>query len=102
MYGKGILLAAVFLLPIFPDYGNGDPIARITSLYRQANALFSLTNNTPATDSHALADFQQVIDALRTSPDKGSGKDTLLSGSYLRKGILLDSRYDFTGAKSAY
>jgi CHAT domain-containing protein len=102
MYGKGILLAAVFLLPIFPDYGNGDPIARITSLYRQANALFSLTNNTPATDSQALADFQQVIDALRTSPDKGSGKDTLLSGSYLRKGILLDSRYDFTGAKSAY
>jgi len=102
MYGKGILVAAVFLLPIFPDYGNGDPIARITSLYRQANALFSLTNNTPATDSQALADFQQVIDELRTSPDKGSGKDTLLSGSYLRKGILLDSRYDFAGAKSAY
>jgi len=101
MYGKGILLAAVFLLPIFPDYGNGDPIARITSLYRQANALFSLTNNTPATDSQALADFQQVIDELRTIPN-GSGKDTLLSGSFLRKGILLDARYDFAGAKSAY
>jgi CHAT domain-containing protein len=102
MYGKGILLAAVFLLPIFPDYGNGDPIARITRLYRQADSLFHLANNTPATDSQALADFQQVIDGLRTSPDEGSGKDTLLSGSYLKKGILLDSRYDFTGAKSAY
>jgi CHAT domain-containing protein len=102
MYGKGILLAAAFLLPIFPDYGNGDPIARITRLYRQADSLFHLANNTPATDSQALADFQQVIDELRTSPHEGSGKDTLLSGSYLRKGILLDARYDFAGAKSAY
>ena len=101
MYGKGILLAAAFLVPAFPDYGNVDPLARITSLYRQADSLFHLTNNTPATDNQALADFQQVIDELGKTPNI-SGKDTLLSGSYLKKGILLDSKYDFAGAKSAY
>jgi CHAT domain-containing protein len=101
MYGKGILLAAAFLVPAFLDYGNADPLARITSLYRQADSLFRLANNTPATDSQALADFQQVIGELAKIPD-GSGKDTLLSGSYLKKGILLDSKYDFAGAKSAY
>jgi CHAT domain-containing protein len=101
MYGKGILLAAAFLMPTFLDYGNVDPLARITRLYRQADSLFRLTNNTPATDSQALTDFQQVIDGLLPLPD-GKGKDTLLSGSYLKKGILLDSRYDFAGAKSAY
>ncbi len=102
MYGKGILLAASFLVPAFLAYGNVDPLARITSLYRRADSLFHLTNNTPATDGQALADFQQVIDELRTSPAEGSGKDTLLSGSYLKKGILLDSKYEFAGAKSSY
>jgi CHAT domain-containing protein len=101
MYGKGILLAAAFLVPAFLNYGNVDPLARITRLYRQADSLFHLTNNTPATDSQALADFQQVIDDLGKIPAV-SGKDTLLSGSYLKKGILLDSKYDFAGAKSAY
>ena len=101
MYGKGILLAAAFLMPAFPDYGNVDPLARIMRLYRQADSLFHLTNNTPSTDSQALADFQQVIDDLGKIPDV-SGKDTLLSGSYFKKGILLDSKYDFAGAKSAY
>src|ERR1700744_1627261 len=101
MYGKGILLAAAFLLPTALDYGNADPLARIVSLYRQADALFRLTNNTPASDSQALAAFQQVIDELAKIPDV-SGKDTLLSGSYLKKGILLDSKYDFSDAKSAY
>ncbi len=101
MYGKGILLAAVFLVPAFLGYGNGDPLARITRLYRHADSLFRLTNNTPATDSQALTGFLQVLEELPSVP-AGGGKDTLLSGSYLKKGILLDGRYDFVGAKSAY
>lgn len=74
---------------------------RITLLYHQADSLFQLSNNTPASDSLSLADFSRVIVDLQSAPE-GSGKDTLLFQSWLKRGILLDSRYDYNGAKTSY
>jgi len=83
-------------------FGNsGDPIGRIAALYHRADSLFRLDNNTPVTDSLALMDFGRVITGLRGVPES-NGKDTLLFQSWFKKGILLDSRYDYPGAKKAY
>jgi len=83
-------------------FGNsGDPIGRIAVIYHRADSLFQLGNNTPATDSLALVDFGRVIAGLAGAPE-GQGKDTLLFQSWFKRGILLDSRYDYPGAKTAY
>jgi CHAT domain-containing protein len=83
-------------------FGNsGDPVSRIAILYHRADSLFNLTNNTPVTDSLALAGFGRVIAGLEGAPE-GEEKDTLLFQSWLKKGILLDSWYDYFGAKTAY
>ena len=83
-------------------FGNsGDPIGRIAALYHRADSLFNLTNNTPVTDSLALLGFGRVIAGLDGAPE-GKGKDTLLFQSWFKKGILLDSRYEYQGAKTAY
>jgi CHAT domain-containing protein len=83
-------------------FGNsGDPIGRIAALYHRADSLFRLDNNTPVTDSLALMDFGRVITGLQGVPES-NGKDTLLFQSWFKKGILLDSRYDYPGAKTAY
>lgn len=83
-------------------FGNsGDPIGRNAVIYHRADSLFQLTNNTPLTDSLALLGFGRVIAGLEGAPES-KGKDTLLFQSWFKKGILLDSRYDYTGAKTAY
>jgi CHAT domain-containing protein len=83
-------------------FGNsGDPIGRIAVIYHRADSLFNLTNNTPVTDSLALTGFSRVIAGLEGAPE-GNGKDTLLFQSWFKKGILLDSRYEYAGAKTAY
>ncbi len=83
-------------------FGNsGDPISRIAALYHRADSLFQLANNTPVTDSIALIDFGRVIAGLEGASES-KGKDTLLFQSWLKKGILLDSRFDYSGAKTAY
>jgi CHAT domain-containing protein len=83
-------------------FGNsGDPISRIAALYHRADSLFQLAHSTPVTDSIALIDFGRVIAGLEGASES-NGKDTLLFQSWLKKGILLDSRFDYSGAKTAY
>ncbi|HEV3411001.1 MAG TPA: CHAT domain-containing tetratricopeptide repeat protein [Puia sp.] len=83
-------------------FGNsGDPVSRIAVLYHRADSLFQLENNTPFTDSMALGGFERVIADLAGAP-QSRGKDTLLFQSWLKEGILLDSKYNFSGAKTAY
>ena len=98
---KRWLTAALFMGLTFLFGNSGDPIGRIAALYHRADSLFQLTNNTPVTDSLALQGFSRVIAGLEGAPE-GNGKDTLLFESWFKKGILLDSRYDYSGAKTAY
>ncbi|HXD77211.1 MAG TPA: CHAT domain-containing tetratricopeptide repeat protein [Puia sp.] len=87
---------------LFPLLGNsGDPVSRIAVIYRRADSLFLLSDNTRFSDSLSLEGFEKVISALQHVP-AGPGKDTLLFQSWLKKGILLDSRYDYSAAKSSY
>ncbi|HEV3326815.1 MAG TPA: CHAT domain-containing tetratricopeptide repeat protein [Puia sp.] len=99
--GKGLLTAALVFGSNILFGNSGDPISRIASLYHKADSLFLLSNNTPVSDSVALAGFERVIAELQEMPAT-AGKDTLLFESYLKKGILLDSKYDYSGAKTAY
>ena len=102
MIYRASFLLLIFSLLVSFDFGNpGEPQDRILALYQKADALFHLTNSTPSTDSMALAGFGQVIDGLERTP-AFAGKDTLLFQSWLKKGILLDVKYDYTGAKNAY
>jgi len=98
---KGLLMAALLIGSNILFGNSGDPISRIASLYHKADSLFLLSNNTPVSDSVALAGFERVIAELQGVP-ANAGKDTLLFESYLKKGILLDSKYDYSGAKTAY
>jgi CHAT domain-containing protein len=98
---KRCLTAALFMGLTFLFGNSGDPIGRIAALYHRADSLFRLDNNTPVTDSLALMDFGRVITSLQGVPE-GNAKDTLLFQSWFKKGILLDSRYDYPGAKTAY
>lgn len=99
---KRCLITALLVDLIFFLFGNsGDPIRRITYLYHQSDSLFQLSNNTPVSDSVALVGFTRVIAELQSAPE-GAGKDTLLFQSWLKRGILLDSRYDYNAAKTAY
>jgi CHAT domain-containing protein len=79
----------------------GTPPGNVVALYHRSDVLFHLSNATPATDSIALAGFEEVIRKVEGSGDF-SGKDSLLFQSWLKKGILIDSRSDFLGAKEAY
>ena len=98
---KRCLTAALFMGLTFLFGNSGDPVSRIAALYHRADSLFQLDNNTPVTDSLALVGFGRVIAGLEGAPES-NGKDTLLFQSWLKKGILLDSRYDYSGAKTAY
>jgi len=102
MYGRVVSWLYVFLILTDIVLGvPGTPQSRILSLYRRADALFHLSNATPADDSTALAGFEQIITELGKTADF-AGKDTLLFQSWLKKGILLDSKSNYAGAKNAY
>src|SRR5882672_5623880 len=102
MYGRVVSWLYVFLILTDIVLGvPGTPQSRILSLYRRADALFHLSNATPADDSTALAGFEQIITELGKTADF-AGKDTLLFQSWLKKGILLDSKSKYAGAKDAY
>ncbi len=98
---KRCLTAALFMGLTFLFGNSGDPISRFAVIFHRADSLFLLTNNTPQTDSMAFVGFEKVIAGLKGAPD-GAGKDTLLFQSWLKKGILLDSKYDYPDAKTAY
>ncbi|HEY4062131.1 MAG TPA: CHAT domain-containing tetratricopeptide repeat protein [Puia sp.] len=102
MYGRSGILILISLLFTSLDFGYpGDPAGPIRATYRKANALFSLPNSTPANDSTTLALFERLTVELQRSPDF-NGKDTLQFQCWLKKGVLLDARYDYAGAKAAY
>ncbi len=103
MYGRITILVLAFLTVAFFFFGNTGPVpvGKIIQLYHYADNLYRLPNSTPATDSSALAGFGRVIDELQKTP-AFTGKDTLFFQSWLKKGILLDSRYDFAGARDCY
>jgi hypothetical protein len=84
------LTAALFTDLTFLFGNSGDPISRFAVIYHRADSLFQLVNNTPDGNSMALAGFGRVIAGLEGVPE-GSGKDTLLFQSRLKKGNLLDS-----------
>jgi CHAT domain-containing protein len=121
MPGKVVLWLIAFLLLIVSfNFGHPAPapspaptLERIIKIYRKADSLFHLSNTTPIIDSSALAGFEEVIADLVRYPGvsgaAGAGgaaakasRDTLLFQSWLKKGILLDSRNNYTGAKDAY
>src|SRR5258708_19903425 len=84
------------------NFGNpGIPLSRILTLYHKTDGLFNLPNSTPANDSAALAGFEQVIAELQKYPDFND-KDTLLFQSWLKKGVLLEVKSNYAGAKEAY
>ncbi|THU39482.1 CHAT domain-containing protein [Niastella caeni] len=95
---KGWLLLACWLMC---SYNVGNPVnpTTIQALYKKASHLFKLDNPTDATDSLALATFQQVIDL---AVQQGTAPDSLLFFAHLRKGILLDNRANFAQALEAY
>src|ERR1022692_2322114 len=101
MSGRVILLLPVFLLFALGDSGSpGDRSINVIKSYHKADKFFNLSNPSDATDSMALAGFEEVIERLKKSPD--SRYDSLLFQSYLKKGILLDVRNKNTEAKEAY
>lgn len=99
---KVLFLLLALFIGIGSPYGVPDPpVERVLALYRHADQLFRLTDNTPATDSAAMAGFEEVIRLLPTLPDFKQ-KDTLLSYSWLKKGILFDAAANYPRAIAAY
>ena len=89
------------LLSLIVCGAPGTPPGNILALYHRSDALFHLSNATIATDSIALAGFEEVIRQVEKAGDF-PGKDTLLFQSWLKKGVLVDSRSNFAEAKAAY
>ncbi|HVU58893.1 MAG TPA: CHAT domain-containing tetratricopeptide repeat protein [Puia sp.] len=79
----------------------GGPPGSILALYHRSDVLFHLSNATASSDSTALAGFEEVIRQVEKAGDF-PGRDTLLFQSWLKKGILLDSKFNYAGAKEAY
>ncbi|MDR3711422.1 MAG: CHAT domain-containing tetratricopeptide repeat protein [Puia sp.] len=97
MYGRlSILLPVFLLLSSFSPGRPGEPPDSLLTIYHKADRLFHLIHSTIATDSMALAGFERVIAGY------GGNNDTLLFQCLLKKGILLDARADFAGAKDCY
>jgi CHAT domain-containing protein len=101
MYKRAAGWVCLFLLYAAVSGAPGTPLDSLLSLYHRSDALFRLTHSTPVSDSTALAGFGEVIHRLERTT-AFPGKDTLLFQSWLKKGILLDSRADYLGAREAY
>src|ERR1700743_2193737 len=88
------MTAVLFYAALAMGFSGGPP-GQPATLYHKADSLFGLNNNTPKTDSMALAEFTAVIAQSKHG-------DTLLPQALLRKGILLDGAGDNAGAKEYY
>ncbi|MBO9204596.1 MULTISPECIES: CHAT domain-containing protein [Niastella] len=96
---KGWLLFAALLVCAYHTGNPNQPTPAMTALYKKANHLFHLSNPTDATDSLALAAYQQVI----TLGEKNAvGPDSLLFYSYLNTGILQEVQTNYPAAVRAY
>ncbi len=95
---KGWLPLAAWL---FCSYNTGESVrpATIRDLYHKAIRLFRLPNPTDATDSVALATFEQVIGL---AAKHGNVPDTLLFFTHVNKGILLEVQASYAQAIEAY
>lgn len=98
MYRNAFLLLSLLLLSNSSSFAADDPVQDVMALYQKANRLFYHPSPTEQTDSMALAAFAKLI----AHQEKRKMMDTLLFQSYLKKGILLDVKRDYTGALSAY
>jgi CHAT domain-containing protein len=98
---KAILLLHTLLLLAYLVYSRpGKPPGILSGTYQKAEHFFNSSNPTDATDSMALAGFEQVIKLLEAAPNPHY--DTLLFQSYLKKGILLDVKNKNAEARDAY
>jgi CHAT domain-containing protein len=101
MYWRFAGWICVLLLSSAAIGAPGTPPGNVLALYHRSDVLFHLSNATTSSDSTALAGFEEVIRQVDKA-DEFPGKDTLLFQSWLKKGILVDSRSNFMGAKEAY
>jgi CHAT domain-containing protein len=80
--------------------GNpAQPTPAVLALYKKANRLFHLPNPTDATDSLAMAAYQQVIALAEKT---GEVPDTMLFYAHKHMGILLDVQTSYVSAIKAY
>jgi CHAT domain-containing protein len=103
MFGKVVIASIAFLALISFNFGNpgSSDAGPVSGLYHRADSLYHLDNSTPATDSMAFAGFLQVIRMMEARPDLPD-PGRLLIRAYLQKGVLLDVKNDYLGAKDAY
>ncbi len=102
MYKRAVVWAALCVVLVVVVLGAPGVIpGRILALYKEADRLFHINVATPVTDSLALAGFERVI-AETDKAGAFAGRDTLLFQSWLKKGILLDSKFNYVGARDAY
>jgi CHAT domain-containing protein len=86
---------------LFCSYNNGKRVKpeTIYSLYKKANRLFKLDPPTDATDSMALATYQQIIDL---AIQQGNAPDSILFFTHINKGVLLEVRSNYSQAIESY
>ncbi len=96
---KGWLLLATWLVCAYNTGNPAQPLPTIWALYKKADRLFHLPNPTDATDSLALAAYQQVIALAQKT---GTRPDSLLFYAHLNTGILLDVQTNYAPAIQAY
>lgn len=96
---KGWLLLAAWLVCAYETDNPANPTPTLLALYKKANRLFHIQNPTDATDSMALAAYQQVIAIAQKT---GTGPDSLLFYAHLNTGILLDVNGRYAAAIAAY
>ncbi|WP_127129684.1 CHAT domain-containing protein [Pseudoflavitalea rhizosphaerae] len=93
-----ILLFSLLMFCVNRSFATGNPEQEVLALYQKANHLFYLPEPTDQTDSLALAGFGKLI----TLCEKRHITDTILFQSYLKKGILLDVKRNYPGARDSY
>jgi CHAT domain-containing protein len=96
---KGWLLLAAWMVCSYHTGNPAQPTPAALALYKKAHRLFHLSNPTDATDSLAMAAYQQVI-AL--GERTGEIPDSMLFYAYLNTGILLDVQTSYASAIQAY
>ena len=95
-----LLLFVMGLTSVFRSDAQ-ESMARILQVTQRADHLFHLPETTPKMDSEALAGYTYVAKALESYP-VSRNRDSLLTQTWLKKGILLDIKLDYAGAKQAY
>jgi CHAT domain-containing protein len=96
---KGWLLLAAWLFCSYNTGNQQEPTPTLRALYTKADRLFHLPNPTDATDSLALAIYQQVMVLAEKT---GAAADSLLFHAHVNTGILLEVQTSYAPAIQAY